>query len=591
MELKKILKNTIFRAKHSNGIFLTEKDSNALINNIYINNNNDTDIKNFKKKEILEEIKQYKKLFLEDRTLKLLFTELEFDNLLEKNVKKITTSAEIPDGNLGNYNSSTKAINVANEVGDAGFDEILSHELTHAISNRDGEDVGLITKDINLKLGCKKGMVLNEGLTEYINRKFMMKKNNHSYYNNYFNEVYIIQSLCMTYGEEFIFKAYKYGPQKLAKQLEKDNISYNELSELLDEALKANEEKSLELLKRTWDITRGLLIKKYSQATLEEKFEMAKRTRNIIAEQTPNSIIDPLSSHINIKLIDLEKCHYLNDIVDYITTDLYRMYTSNHEIIGNINPKTVQAVKASINTVILGTNHIPLDDIKEMRLEEVKNKKNLVVAYILKHKSKIVSTMYTNGEKSVGVYENSDTNNLKPETIETLKRLEENYKILEPIKINEFAARTGFILNTPDGTKFISYENDTKELDEFSVEDKFSLGDVIVEKTKGKRDNIVKKTVGNLLQTIKLNQKNIKMLPTAKPKNVPFTYIINDVPSNIKLQASDFLEEKVLKEREKFSIDILGDEFREKYKVDIANLKNPNQNSSNLQKNKEETER
>lgn len=208
MELKKILKNTIFRAKHSNGIFLTEKDSNALINNIYINNNNDTDIKNFKKKEILEEIKQYKKLFLEDRTLKLLFTELEFDNLLEKNVKKITTSAEIPDGNLGNYNSSTKAINVANEVGDAGFDEILSHELTHAISNRDGEDVGLITKDINLKLGCKKGMVLNEGLTEYINRKFMMKKNNHSYYNNYFNEVYIIQSLCMTYGEEFIFKAY-----------------------------------------------------------------------------------------------------------------------------------------------------------------------------------------------------------------------------------------------------------------------------------------------------------------------------------------------------------------------------------------------
>lgn len=377
----------------------------------------------------------------------------------------------------------------------------------------------------------------------------------------------------------------------MAKQLEKDNISYNELSELLDEALKANEEKSLELLKRTWDITRGLLIKKYSQATLEEKFEMAKRTRNIIAEQTPNSIIDPLSSHINIKLIDLEKCHYLNDIVDYITTDLYRMYTSNHEIIGNINPKTVQAVKASINTVILGTNHIPLDDIKEMRLEEVKNKKNLVVAYILKHKSKIVSTMYTNGEKSVGVYENSDTNNLKPETIETLKRLEENYKILEPIKINEFAARTGFILNTPDGTKFISYENDTKELDEFSVEDKFSLGDVIVEKTKGKRDNIVKKTVGNLLQTIKLNQKNIKMLPTAKPKNVPFTYIINDVPSNIKLQASDFLEEKVLKEREKFSIDILGDEFREKYKVDIANLKNPNQNSSNLQKNKEETER
>jgi len=195
----------------------------------------------------------------------------------------------------------------------------------------------------------------------------------------------IIKYLCMTYGEEFIFKAYKYGPEKLAEQIEKDGASYNELSELLDESenVHVDLEKQIETKKRALDITRKLFIKKYSQATLEEKFEIAKRTRDIVAEQTEKDII-ALNPDINLAMRELEP--NINDIEDVINIDLYKMYTSNHEIKGNINQRDVKAIQASINTVILGTRHIPLDDISQMRLEEVKNQKDEVVAYILRNK-------------------------------------------------------------------------------------------------------------------------------------------------------------------------------------------------------------
>lgn len=395
MEINDKLKKIIFQI----GLYLTVMESTLMMYPIAENKVKEiyyTPMEDVLKKK---KIQEYKKLVLEDKNLKLVFNKDEVDKIMERNVRNIWVNVELK-GAAGTYCSMTNNIEIDRGTSDSIFDHVFFHELTHSLFTRDNADSGFQTglKGPQLvRVFSQSGRALTEGATEYITKKLINKKVYDSW-TSYNDCVAIFKTLCMTYGEELAFKALREGPEKLADQLEKDGVSYNELSELMDESITAKEnEKRIKALTRAWDITRELFIKKYSKATPEEKFEIAKRVRNITAAQTENNM-KLYGSNIRIKIGSLEDEKYLNHIEEWVNIDLYRMFISNHEIVGNISKKAGLAVKSAINTTILGTKHIPLEDIKEMRLEEVKNMNELVIGYILKSKGKIVSIMYTTGE-------------------------------------------------------------------------------------------------------------------------------------------------------------------------------------------------
>lgn len=594
MEIKNKLKILTFNV----GLCLTLTE--AGLNVLPIVENKVVGICNTPMEDVLkkEKLQEYKKLILEDKNLKLIFNEGEVDEIIDGNVRNIYTNVELEGNTAGTYSTTTNNIMLKMEAVDDYFDHALFHELTHALLTRDELNTGLATSlkgPILLKIFSHGGKALNEGATEYITKKLINKKayDSRTPYGDYVN---IFKTLCMTYGEEFVFKALKDDPEKLAKQLEKDGVSYNELSELLDESMKTKKyERKVETVKRAWDITRGLFIKKYSQATPEEKFEIAKRVRDIAAAQTENNM-KLYGSNIHIKIGSLEGEKYLNLIEEWVNIDLYRMFISNHEIAGNISKKAELAVQSAINTTLLGTNHIPLEDIKEMRLEEVKNSNDLVIGYILKSKGKIVFTMCTTEEEYVKAYKDDHSNDLNSSTIKTLKKLEENYDIIEPIQVRELNTRTSFVLNTAEGTKFFALENSTNELSEYSVEDKFSLGDVLVEKNKDKKQNIFKKMTTKLLQVLNTKPKDTKLLTAGEHSNMAFSNNMNIGDkefSDEKVQkiSMDILEIGIEEEIKKNSDNIYGKEFREKYKVDTTELKSVEQEKQNVQNNVEEKER
>lgn len=200
-------------------------------------------------------------------------------------------------------------------------------------------------------------------------------------------------------------------------------------------------------------------------------------------------------------------------------------------------------------------------------------------------------------------YNGNYSHELKWNTIKTLKVLEENYNIIEPIQVRKVDARTAFVLNTAEGTKFFVQENATNELSEFHVEDKFRLGDVIVEKNKGKKQNIFKKMTTKLLQVLNAKQQDTKLLTTGSQSSIQFQnniYTGDKMFSDREIQKNEviYLEEdkgKFEKEPEKtikkFSANIWNEEFREKYKVDTTELKSVEQEKQNVQNNIEEKER
>lgn len=185
------------------------------------------------KNELLQE---YKSIFLKDKNLKLVFTEQELNETMEEQIKSIKI-AEVEGGWSGGYYTQKKKIIINPECYKLYREEVLFHEITHGVFTRGDYETGFrlmgYTGFINREF-FSKGTGLNEGATEYIAQK-LLEDTSYNNYVAYKKNVEIIKHLCITYGEEFIFKALKEGPQVLAERLEKDGVSYNELSEVMDE--------------------------------------------------------------------------------------------------------------------------------------------------------------------------------------------------------------------------------------------------------------------------------------------------------------------------------------------------------------------
>lgn len=565
-----------------------------------------------------EKIAEYKRLFLEDKNLRLVFDEKALDKVINENVREVRDKANLPIRVAAKYDNYSNSIYLSKNIQDNNIDHQLFHELTHAVFNRGIGDTGFRTSPkylYILKAMFIKGTALNEGATEYIAKKIVNKKEYlpETAYEDY---VDLFQVLCMTYGEEFMFNAMKDGEQYLAEQLEKDGVSYNELIETSDESLnledriyniykmmgieenekiKRNLQENLEvevekfksLGQRNWNIVKDLFIKKYEQATPEEKYEIAKRVRDIEAGQEKKEI-DLYRTGIVIDTYGkLKNAQSLDQIEEKMNIELYKMYKENHEIKGNIGETAAMAVDKAVDIVIRGAKHIPIDDIKEMKLEEVKNKSNNTHGYTLKSKDKIISF--------IGVYEELDENdhgevytrygvsnceiiNYDDEkyNLKTVKSLEAKYQITEPINvIKDGNGQITYILNTAEGTKvFCENLEKSNELSEFNVEDKHRLGDIILEKPKKKELTTFQKLTSKISNILNIKQEEEKALPSG---NIPFKVYVDVVE-----ESSQFVEEP-LESDSKNNIDTQSQkEFRENLKVNIEDLEVNQQNYQNV---------
>lgn len=243
----------------------------------------------------VEKVNEYKKIFLNNQKLKLVFSEKEIGEKLDQKIEGIYFS-KLEENVLGSYNTKDRKIRVTKESFEKYFESILYHEITHALFARENGDTGL--REI-----VKGGRGLNEGATEYITIKLIEATNYEKKY-TYDIHVDIISDLCIAYGENIIFKALKDGPEILKKQFKEDGMSYEELAKLLDEIceLEANEEaevKHRELSRKAKNFTDELLTRRFKKSNIEEKLEMAKRVRKIAKEviKSEQALIENLDNY------------------------------------------------------------------------------------------------------------------------------------------------------------------------------------------------------------------------------------------------------------------------------------------------------
>ena len=545
-----------------------------------------TSMENVLKKEKIEE---YKKLILEDKNLKLVFEKDELDKLMEKNINNVFVDVKFEDRKdedvVGDYNTVTNNIRVKCKEKDMELNRILFHEMTHALFTRGYHNTGMSTYNVADFIERRKytrGDALNEGGTEYISNELANKEKS-MFALVYVPYVEIFKTLCMTYGEKFLFENLKNGPKKLAEQLEKDGVSFNELNELLDESKRnPDKEKANSMLSRAYDITRNLFIKKYLATTPEERFEMAKNVRSITSKHFEKYVYG-YGSEIIVNVKELEKAKTLEDVQTFVCIDLYKNFINNHEISGNISKTAEYAVQSAINTILIGAQHIPLEDMKEMHMEEIKDEKDSVLGYVLKSNGKIISIINVDGEQAapdkryvehLPGYEDA---RIGDDYLKTINDLEKNYQLAGTSLVRSYGNKGLFVLNTVDGTKFFIQDSKSGKITEFSVEDKFTLGDVVVEKNKDK--NMTKKMTTKILQILGVKQKDTKLLAAGNNWNTTFKNNADDgieiLNSHKKINVTNFendIDNSIKKSLEKDLDNSLEEKFRAKYKVDTTKL-------------------
>lgn len=129
----------------------------------------------------------------------------------------------------GGYKGADKKIYIRV---DSDVPHVVTHEMLHAASavfDEQGNKQRVGTKVVVGKR-CM-GSALNEGITEYYNRKLMEGR---IYKKVYSDLVPIVKDLAQLYGDENIFDAYLNDPRKLEVLMEKDGKNYVEFCEMFD---------------------------------------------------------------------------------------------------------------------------------------------------------------------------------------------------------------------------------------------------------------------------------------------------------------------------------------------------------------------
>ena len=305
----------------------------------------------------------------------------------------------------GTYNVQNKTIKLSEEAVKNFLEDAYFHEITHAVFTRGvdgtGFQVWLYDAPTGQVIG-EIGRTLNEGATEYIATK-LMEDTKYRNIHNYLANRKVIEHLCIIYSEEFILKALKYGPHILSEQLEKDGVSFNELSEILDEMMLQNGQRSIFLANRALNITKRLLLLKYLNANQNEKMQIVNRAREIHTEQylEKNKIKQFYTSGMvafgeePLRFMVKDKV----SVTDSLNEDFYRIYMRNHQFLQNANNDDVLAIQSVVNTAILGTNSISLYDIENIELNKI-NQNELASLYVVKLKNRTLVTLCAGIDKS-----------------------------------------------------------------------------------------------------------------------------------------------------------------------------------------------
>ena len=437
-----------------------------------------------------EKIREYKTIFLQDKSLGKIFTKDELDRKISKDIKVFKFFEQ--KGTGGDYNIRTKKIRINRNQEDF-FETVTYHEITHGVFTHNILRTGL---ELVLKVGndeeyIVKGTGLNEGATEYIAKKITKKTN----YNNmifYYNNVQIIKMLCMAYGEELIFRALKEGPEILAKRLERDGISYNELLEATDEMQNAfakdrPKEETDPLVERALGIAQTVLNKKYEKSNLKEKIEIAKRMREISEEQSVSKNI-----------------HYEErSVFEKINQEMYNEYIKNRNVLEIPNKEIAKAILKFIFEERWDVN---LEDIDNVQVNTVKNSKEEIMAYVANLRENVVDVIYKEKDNKLNrvdmykadafIYGNRDNRTYDKYKVEAEKygAFDKSILVGYDRNIQDF---TSMIINEDGRIKFLKNNEGKNSFDELKVEKLFKLGEIFTVKSNetNKLKNIIQKIV------------------------------------------------------------------------------------------------
>lgn len=347
-----------------------------------------------------EKIQEYKEMFLKTKGLSGVFNIDELNRMIDQNVTDVSL-VDYKNKNIGGtYSTLSKKIRVNRELSKKYFDDVFYHELTHATLTHD------FLKDDKDK--GTTGTGFNEGLTEYISQK-LIKKTNYDNYRSYHYNVRVIEILCMAYGEEKIFKSLKDGQKALAKILEKDGLSYTELSGILDEVARIstsdetnmNQEKYQKEIKtlgdRATNIAGNFLAKKFEEASPNEKIEIAKRVRTITAEQS--------DSKRNIRSSSNSLCN--------MNAALYNEYLKGKVYSDKLldSEKNIPGIAGTFLMHVFDKMwEVNVDDIDNIQINTVKDKSGKIVAAVATLGSEVLDFKHIIKQDEEKVYYKNSSN-------------------------------------------------------------------------------------------------------------------------------------------------------------------------------------
>lgn len=349
-------------------------------------------------------IQEFKRLILSDKNLKKVFTSQEIDRILAKNISSINIVPRLKEN--ANYNIKTGKIEITQDSYNNSLEDNMFHELTHAlfakVGQRTGFHVVIVNQTTNGEFVKHFGRGLNEGVTEYISQK-LMESTNYKCKETYSINKQVIEHLCIVYGEEFVFKMCKDDPASLAERLEKDGVSFVELASLLDQmGMSTNKIEAKKLANRALRITRNLVARKYKSASETEKMEYVNRAREIRAEQGKERNRIKKYYPAGRVRYGIEPIKFMTVdgaiVAEAINQDFYGRYMNSNKFIPQANLDDVLVVQSAVNTAILGTNTIKIEDIKNIELQKLGNENNAV--YILRLRDRTLGMAYTGIEKT-----------------------------------------------------------------------------------------------------------------------------------------------------------------------------------------------
>ena len=341
-------------------------------------------------------IKEYKELIMKDRVLSKIFTKEEIDERLSQSISEINIVDRIgnDDAIRANYNIANRKIKIAQDAYNDYLEDKMFHELTHALfTNSEKSSTGFFVLNIARTengIGVRTfGRALNEGATEYTMQK-LLANTDYGIEESYEFNKRVFEYLCIIYGEEFMFKALKTGPEMLAERLEQDGVSFMELASLLDQPVQSIEQKK-HIGMRAKRLVTNLLVEKYSKANEKQKLEYVNRARQISVEQErEKDRINKyyLSGRVRfqiepMKFIAMEGAN----ISKGLNQDIYNRYINSNKFDSKSDVDDILAVQSVVNTAILGTHSIAIEDVKQIQLKKLQKENSIIYTFKLRERN------------------------------------------------------------------------------------------------------------------------------------------------------------------------------------------------------------